>query len=69
LDNYLYQQVKVSGVAAWDCATLAVSEIAIAAVLPRQRVAAATAFGMLRGRFGSHFDQIDDPNDWAAQAQ
>jgi hypothetical protein len=48
---------------------LAISEFEIAAVLPYQRVAAAKAFALLRERFGSYFDLIDDPNDWAAQAR
>ncbi len=69
LGNYLYQQVKVSGAAEWDFATLAITEFAIAAVLPYQRVAAAKALATLRARFGSQFDHIDDPNHWAAQAR
>lgn len=69
LGNYLYQQVRISGAAEWDFETLAIAEFEIAAVLPYQRVAAAEAFAVLRERFGPHFDQIDDPNDWADQAR
>ena len=69
LGNALAQQVSVSGTAGWDVETLAITEFEIAAVLPYQRVAAAQAFALLRARFGAHFDQIDDPNDWARQAR
>jgi len=63
LGNYLYQQVRVSGAAEWDFETLAITEFEITAVLPYQRVSAREAFALLRERFGSYFDQIDDPDD------
>lgn len=69
LGNYLYQQVKVSGVAEWDFASLALTEFEIVAVLPYQRVAPTKAFAALRERFGTHFDQIEDPNEWVPHSR
>ncbi len=69
LGSHLYQQVKISGAAAWDLATLALVEFEIAAVLPYHPVAPAKAFAALREQFHTYFDQIEDPNEWADQTR
>ena len=60
LGIFLYQQVKVRGLAHWDFATLALVGFEIAAVLPYERSAPTAAFAALRVRFGDCFDRMDD---------
>jgi hypothetical protein len=69
LGNHLYQQVKLTGAAQWDFETLSIIDFEISAVLPYKRVSPAQAFAAVREQFGPYFDQIEDPNEWAAQAR
>ena len=69
LAHYLYERVKVIGVATVDFETLTVVDFEITRFASRRNTSLGIAFAQISKQYGRYFDEIDDVDAWCADVR